>query len=1053
MPAIKSFNPSTDVNTSTDTITISNHGFNALDGVIYRNGGGTSVGGLVHGTKYYVIVVDTNNLKLATSEVKARNSQVVDILNTGAGTVHTLEFTTIFPKETAVHNIFQNIRIIGTGTPADGTTFTAETNQDYLNIIGGAGVNFTAIDTDSKTFTLNATQYDFEVPLGTTNLRLFSDSGDDQSIILTPARGIAITRVGSQELEFESFGVTETDTLQTVTQRGSITNQDLTMNNLLVAKVESIPGVDGVVNYTTTGTTGTAIALTGNGTLDFPLLFSPDYFTSTETDKDIYVNFQSPAAQGTLSYTAVYQTESTLTTGSVILQRNDGGGWVTIDNISGTQQDQSYTIDGNYAELSTSTIDYRLVFSWTGSSDIVTSRVRVTYELENVPGTEIILTDTDNEVLTLGTLNGFVNIRGTVTFADELNTDGLRLYNNNISSINSDSNIVIVPAGTGKLELRNSDVFSTEATVNLFTTVDTTTINIGYLDGTPPTTSTNFRTNVTVSGDLNVDGGDITTNQTTFNLLNTNATTINAFGAAETINLGDATATQINIGSATTDINLGNIDINGNTIDTNDSTGITFTPVVTFNTDVNAENDLRVTQDFFVGKNSFLTGNLTVQENIIVVGEITSPTGSFNLLNQPNTVTAFSNANAVSIGAATGTTTVQHSLVVSGDATVDGGNITTNQTTFNLINTNATTVNFAGAGTAIAIGAGTGTTNFKHNVDIDLDLNVDGGDITTNQTAFNLLNTTATTVNAFGAATALNLGATTGNTVVNNTLQVSNIGTTDSSSLTLLTPVVANSSLDVDTDLTVGQDVTIGHNLVVGGDLTVQGTQTILNTSTLSVEDLNITLANGASSAFEASGAGITVNAANATITYNHIDDSWNLNKKLNATDLSVSGTVNATDLSISGTATGITATMVGLGNVTNESKTTMFTSPTFTGTTTLQQSTEVLNTKAGATGVVVHDFSTGSIWYHTAISSNFTANFTNVPTTADRTISVVLILVQGGTAYLPTAVQIDGVTQTINWSGGFAPTPVINQIDIVSFNLLRVGSTWTVIGAGTTYG
>jgi hypothetical protein len=38
-------------------------------------------------------------------------------------------------------------------------------------------------------------------------------------------------------------------------------------------------------------------------------------------------------------------------------------------------------------------------------------------------------------------------------------------------------------------------------------------------------------------------------------------------------------------------------------------------------------------------------------------------------------------------------------------------------------------------------------------------------------------------------------------------------------------------------------------------------------------------------------------------------------------------------DLYISGTVNGVTATMVGLGNVTNESKSTMFTNPTFTGT------------------------------------------------------------------------------------------------------------------------
>jgi trimeric autotransporter adhesin len=42
------------------------------------------------------------------------------------------------------------------------------------------------------------------------------------------------------------------------------------------------------------------------------------------------------------------------------------------------------------------------------------------------------------------------------------------------------------------------------------------------------------------------------------------------------------------------------------------------------------------------------------------------------------------------------------------------------------------------------------------------------------------------------------------------------------------------------------------------------------------------------------------------------------------------------------GTVSGITATMVGLGNVTNESKATMFTSPTFTGTVTGVTATHV---------------------------------------------------------------------------------------------------------------
>ena len=125
----------------------------------------------------------------------------------------------------------------------------------------------------------------------------------------------------------------------------------------------------------------------------------------------------------------------------------------------------------------------------------------------------------------------------------------------------------------------------------------------------------------------------------------------------------------------------------------------------------------------------------------------------------------------------------------------------------------------------------------------------------------------------------------------------------------------------------------------------------------------------------------------------------------------------------------------------------------TFTGLVTLQQTTEKLNALTGATGVVEHDLDNGAVFNHTSLAANFTANFTNVPTTADRTISIVLILNQGGTAYIPTAVQIDNTAQTINWQGATTPSGNTNQVDIVSFTLIRVGASWTVIGSLTTYG
>ena len=121
-------------------------------------------------------------------------------------------------------------------------------------------------------------------------------------------------------------------------------------------------------------------------------------------------------------------------------------------------------------------------------------------------------------------------------------------------------------------------------------------------------------------------------------------------------------------------------------------------------------------------------------------------------------------------------------------------------------------------------------------------------------------------------------------------------------------------------------------------------------------------------------------------------------------------------------------------------------------GLTTFYQTTEVVNTKTGATGTVVHDFSTGALFLHTNIAANFTANFTNVPTTNDRSITVALILDQGATAYIPNAVQIDGAAQTIQWSGGSAPSGTNNYTDIVNFMLIRTASAWTVLGSLSTY-
>ena len=102
---------------------------------------------------------------------------------------------------------------------------------------------------------------------------------------------------------------------------------------------------------------------------------------------------------------------------------------------------------------------------------------------------------------------------------------------------------------------------------------------------------------------------------------------------------------------------------------------------------------------------------------------------------------------------------------------------------------------------------------------------------------------------------------------------------------------------------------------------------------------------------------------------------------------------------------------------------------------------------------VLSFDMSQSSIFSHSGLSTDFTANFTNVPTINNRTISAALILEQGATGYLPTVVQIDGVDQTILWQGAVVPVPSINASDIVRFTLLRFEGAWTVLASLIKFG
>lgn len=207
----------------------------------------------------------------------------------------------------------------------------------------------------------------------------------------------------------------------------------------------------------------------------------------------------------------------------------------------------------------------------------------------------------------------------------------------------------------------------------------------------------------------------------------------------------------------------------------------------------------------------------------------------------------------------------------------------------------------------------------------------------------------------------------------------------------------------------------------------------------------------------------LTSLSGSGDITYNNTTGAISFNNAtgyITRTGISATGNIsydNSTGIISFNNSSGyLTAESDTLASVTGRGATTA-TATTFsggltsTGVTTLQKTTETISTLTGATGTVNHDFNTGLVWWHTSLSANFTANFTNVPTTDNKSIVFTLFLVQGATARIPSAVQIGGVAQTINWVNNSVPAGTANRTDIVNFTLIRVGAAWNVFGSLTS--
>jgi hypothetical protein len=174
-----------------------------------------------------------------------------------------------------------------------------------------------------------------------------------------------------------------------------------------------------------------------------------------------------------------------------------------------------------------------------------------------------------------------------------------------------------------------------------------------------------------------------------------------------------------------TDINDGVLYVDA----VNNRVGVNITaPQTDFHVAGNAlvDDNLTVTGSTFLGNNYIIdqtavTGQFKVTNNSVDNLFVDSATGRIGINdNTPgHNLDITGDLRATQAVYFDSTARVSSTLTVNGTVEANGGAITTDDTTFNLINGTATTVNFAGAATDIQIGAVTGTTNINHNLDVD----------------------------------------------------------------------------------------------------------------------------------------------------------------------------------------------------------------------------------------------------------------------------------------------------------------------------------------------
>ncbi len=489
------------------------------------------------------------------------------------------------------------------------------------------------------------------------------------------------------------------------------------------------------------------------------------YFTNSANTNTFA--FTAGATGTTLTYVLPIDTP---TTGQVLAASAISGSIVTLS----WEDDQTGAPAGGITTLNTLTAASQSFSTGTSGSDFNISSVTSTHTF-NIPdagssarglvttGTQTLagaktfssaLSVTDSTAAT-STSTGALIVSGGAGIAGSLFTgtgfsssiSGVVLANGNVSATTYNKLTLTAPATSATLTLANGSSLITSGANSLTITTTATSSVTMPTAGTLTTTGNKLSvfaatTSSELSGIISDETGSgvlvfnsqpsfgtgVTTGDSTFAVFNTNATTINAFGAATTLNLGATT------GKAT---------IRSTDVSTSTTTGSLV-----------VSGGAGIAGSLFTGTgfSSSISGVILANGNVSATTynklTFTTPATSATLTLANGSSLITSGANSLTF---TTTATTNVTLPVAGTLTTTGNDLSVFAATTSLQLKNL-----------ISDETGSGALVFATSPDFTTS-------VTTNSATFSLFNATATNISAFGAATVMSIGAATGKATFNST--------------------------------------------------------------------------------------------------------------------------------------------------------------------------------------------------------------------------------------------------------------------------------------------